>query len=350
MAGEDFDRGMRTTGGGAPTLPALAAVACLCVLPIVSTGCSQGDEEEQQPPRQAEPAARVNGVDIPERMVQEALDLYLMQRPAGSADVSDEKGLALRAQVVELLITQEVLAQRAEAEGVRVEDSEIEQRLQLMESRYGSREQMLQGLEQAGITEQGIRNLLKRALMMEKFLERQVNSQVSVSDADAEAFYRTHPEEMKEPPMLRASHILVMAQEGNVPPEERQRARASARELLERLRQGENFAELARQHSDDGSAARGGDLGFFPRGKMTPNFEQVAFELDPGQLSGVVETPYGYHIIKVTDKRPGRTLEFDEVRIALRRQLEAMQREQRTRDLLQSLHGEARIERFGALQ
>ena len=138
--------------------------------------------------------------------------------------------------------------------------------------------------------------------------------QVEVQDGGITEYYELHKtERFTAPEEVHARHILVTVPDGATEAA-KSAARTKAEELLTKLRGGGDFAALAKQHSDDpGSAAKGGDLGFFPRGRMTPAFESAAFALEPGKLSDLVETPFGFHIIKVEEHREGGPKPLDEV-------------------------------------
>lgn len=135
-------------------------------------------------------------------------------------------------------------------------------------------------------------------------------------EAFARTFYKAEAKRFEQPEQVRARHILVRSTEAD--------ARAKANQLLQKLKAGANFDELATAESQDpGSAARGGDLGFFARGRMVPTFEEAAFALQqPGQLSEVVESPHGFHIIKLEEKRSAGAPPFEEVKPQLMREAE----------------------------
>jgi peptidyl-prolyl cis-trans isomerase D len=147
-----------------------------------------------------------------------------------------------------------------------------------------------------------------------------------VSDDDLHALYDEHSDRYVIPEQRRARHILI-----SVPPdagkEAVQKARAKAESILARLNKGESFEKLAREFSDDtASAGKGGDLGYFSRGEMTPGFEKVAFSLKKGEHSGIVKTPFGFHIIEVTDIKPQVTKPFAAVRDELVKEYQAKER------------------------
>lgn len=142
---------------------------------------------------------------------------------------------------------------------------------------------------------------LKKRIVVEAFLKKKVEEQAKMSDAELQEFYNKNEEKFKTGDQVKASHILVKTE-----PE--------AQEIQKQLKTGGNFDELAKKHSIDAAAAKGGDLGWFGKGAMLPEFEKVVFGLKEGETSGIVQTKYGYHIIKLTGKRPAGIRPFEEVK------------------------------------
>ncbi|MBP6808794.1 MAG: peptidyl-prolyl cis-trans isomerase [Chromatiaceae bacterium] len=135
---------------------------------------------------------------------------------------------------------------------------------------------------------------------------------MSPTTDQAKQFYDANPDKFKQPETLKASHILIGA-DAKATPEEKQAAQQKANELLAKIKGGADFAELAKAESTCPSAKKGGDLGSFGRGQMVKPFEEVAFSLQDGEVSEVVETPFGYHIIKSQGKTPSETVPFAQV-------------------------------------
>lgn len=148
----------------------------------------------------------------------------------------------------------------------------------------------------------------KQALVVENFLateylEEVVAGTVKATDEEVQKYYEMNPDEFTTAEAVRASHILVQV-ERTAPEPERAAARARLEGIQRRLLAGEDFATLARELSEDpGAKQNGGDLGFSPRGRMVPEFETAAFALTPGETSGVVETQFGFHLIRVEERR-----------------------------------------------
>ena len=142
---------------------------------------------------------------------------------------------------------------------------------------------------------------------------------------------------------MHVSHIYLRVPP-DAPPSEKNQKRAAASEILKQVRAGADFAKAARENSDDGTAANGGDLGFFARGDMPPDFEKIAFELKPGTMSGVVELQTGLHIIKVHERRGPRTAPLAEVRDNVKQFLLEGQRQTRLDQLLGQIKAKSKIE------
>lgn len=145
--------------------------------------------------------------------------------------------------------------------------------------------------------------LMTNDLLASQYLLKEVVGKINVTDDDINLYYKAHQEEFRTPEMVRARHILIKVDK-SASNDDKAKARSKAEDILKRIKAGEDFAKLASEFSEDpGSKNKGGDLGFFPKGRMVPDFEKVAFSLKPGEVSDIVETPFGFHIIKVEEKK-----------------------------------------------
>jgi parvulin-like peptidyl-prolyl isomerase len=151
----------------------------------------------------------------------------------------------------------------------------------------------------------------KRFTLMSMLLEKEVVDKAKVTDNDLKAYYDANKAELTTNNQIRASHILVKTEE-------------EAKKIEDQIKKGGDFSKIAKEKSlDPGSGKNGGDLGYFSRGQMVPEFEKVAFSLKAGEVSPPVKTQFGYHIIKVTEKKEGKVVEFDKVKDLLNQRMTA---------------------------
>lgn len=175
-----------------------------------------------------------------------------------------------------------------------------------------------------------------------------IRANITVPEQDIQRAYNQNIDQYSTPEEVRASHILL-----NLEGKDEAAVRAQAEDLLAQIRGGADFAALATQYSQDvASASRGGDLDFFGRGRMVPEFEAVAFTLEPGQVSDLVRTQYGFHIIKVVDKKAGDVQPLDSVRATIAEQLKFERAQTRAQDLANAIAAEVKtaadLDRVGA--
>jgi len=222
--------------------------------------------------------------------------------------ISDEKLAEVRRQVIQSYVTQKILLARANEETLQVEDRvvnrELNRRFEALVQQAGSEERLV---EYFGRPLPRIKNDLRKAVregMLIDMVRRSLFGSVQVSREEVERFFTRNQAGLPErPASVELSHILLDVQ----PSEEAiQKARDKIESAMEALRLGADFDSLSALRSDDASAARGGRLGFTSRGDLVPEFEEVAYALEPGEISDVVESPFGYHIIRLIDRQGER--------------------------------------------
>ncbi len=158
-----------------------------------------------------------------------------------------------------------------------------------------------------------ILNEARKKIIIAKFVKTEVDDKIKISEEEMKKYYEEHKDEFRKPEMWRASHILV-ASEGE------------AKDVQAALAGGKNFQDLAREKSIDATASRGGDVGYFRKGQVVPEFENACFELKMGDVSPIVHTQFGYHIIKLTDKKPETVRPFEEAKPMLENELRIKER------------------------
>ncbi|MFA5354312.1 MAG: peptidylprolyl isomerase [Thermodesulfovibrionales bacterium] len=173
------------------------------------------------------------------------------------------------------------------------------------------------GLHKLPDIKEGLEVIINDFLSQE-YVKREIADKVTVSDEEVRAYYDNNPKNFQLAEMVKVSHILISVDKG-APEGAKSKAREEAEAALKRIKAGEDFGKIAAEMSDDyQSSAKGGDLGFIARGKTVPEFEQAAFTLKPGEISGIIETPYGFQIIRVEEKQEARLEEFDKVKENIR--------------------------------
>ncbi len=191
-----------------------------------------------------------------------------------------------------------------------------------------------------------LKQQLRKGMTYQKVVEAQWAGKINITEEDAKKHYDENPTQFEVKEQVRASHILIksdITDPNNDPNQAKAEAKAKIQDLLEQIKDGADFAELAKANSACPSAPGGGDLNFFPRGKMAPPFEKAAFALEVGKVSDIVETQFGYHIIKVTDHKDAGTTLFEQARDNIIKQLTQIKQSELTKNYIDSLKAAANI-------
>lgn len=289
-------------------------------------------------------AARVDGVPISRERLDRYLEEHLAARGRSVAAIqSPEAYKALVREALDLLVDGELLGQEALRRRHGPTDAQLAAAVARARAGFDRPVQFELQLERSGFTERSFADHLRKQLAIERYIARELAPAAAVTDAEVHRAYLDHPEAFRRAEEVRARHVLLGVAQG-AGAAERERARAEAEAVLAEARAGADFAALARRHSTDASAEAGGDLGFFGRGAMVAPFEAAAFALQPGELSGVVETPFGFHVICLEARRGGDLVPEAEVRQAVREALQAQRVESTVRTRIEALRRAAHVE------
>jgi len=319
----------------------LAAAALLLVaVPLAA-------EQSAKPFRDDDVVARVNGIAIYRKSVREVVQgfLTLQDSQPDAATVGE-----LAQQALDSLIGLELLYQESQAHGVVVTDAAVDDEITHSKSGFPDAHAFETAMKAKGMTDADLRRETRKTMAVNRFLEGGIWKDVRISPEQIKSFYEENKEEFKHPPQIRVSQILIRIPE-KASPAARDAAQQQAAALFAQLKAGADFAQLARQHSQDpGSASLGGDLGYIAKGDMDPAFEQRAFALAPNQLSDVVTTPYGFHIIRVTDRRDAGYTPLSEVQDRIREVLLKSERQSRQAALITDLRKKTKVELIEPLE
>jgi peptidyl-prolyl cis-trans isomerase C len=300
----------------------------------------------------AEPAnaATVNGEGIPRHKVDATLELMLAEQGIDVATVQDSEQLgSVRRQILDALITQELLWQEAEAKQLVASGAEVAARVAVVKQGAGSEESYRAELARAGFTEAEFVDDVRRQLSVQRLITEDIAADLSVSDEEVHAFYEANIDQLTRPEEIHARHVLI-----KVAPDADEAVKRDARRRIEAVleearKPGADFAELARTHSEGPSAPQGGDLGFVPEGRFVPEFEAAARSLKPGQISDVVETRFGYHVIELQERRPAQVAAEAEVSDRIRDHLRQQKSRSAVQERVRFLRERADVEILGPL-
>jgi peptidyl-prolyl cis-trans isomerase C len=317
-----------------PGIGALSAWALALSIAIAAAGAG-----EALPPDQV--AAKVNGVPITTQELTRSFQAHVQVPYAMVQD--DPRAQEVLRQILDNLIDRELLLQEAKARKMSVPSQELDAELDQLVKRFPSKEAFDEALKAQNISLEALKKDMEGQMLRRRLMKQEVFDKVSVNPNDYQTFYQKNKDKYVEEEQVRARHILIKVPQGAEPADE-QKLKTRAADALKRAKKGEDFAELARQFSEDGTKDKGGDLGFFRRGQMVAEFEDAAFALQPGQVSELVRTPFGYHIIKVEEHKPSRALSFEEAQEQVKEDVRREQIYARYQEYVAELRHKARIE------
>lgn len=273
--------------------------------------------------------ATVNGTKISRDDYKKTLDLYKssMEQSYGK-DIWDkevEKGVKYRDKFKDLILQQmistEVIYSQAKKDKLLPKDEEVEKSFKELKTAMEKDENYKKQLDEIGIDDAFLKDQQSKDLAMQNY-QAYFAKNTKVSDDEMKKYYDTHKDEFKKDE-VEASHILLKTVDKDNKPlskDKKAEAKKKAEEALKKVKSGEDFAEVAKSYSEDSSASDGGKLGFFSKGQMVAEFEEAAFSMKKGEISNIVESQFGYHIIKVTDKINEQT-SFEDAKETIKEQL-----------------------------
>lgn len=286
--------------------------------------------------------ARVNGKAILGRDLEELIrrNLTSIGNPEWKNLREDYRG-QLTLTDLTVLINSKLLYQKAVATGTKVTDAEVEAELQKLAKSYASDAEFNAALASQNIDRATLEKNLYETLTMSRYVDETVNKKVVVTQEELSKYYSGNPAQFHHPDIVRTSHILIRP--AGDTPEQDAIAKDRAEALLARVKKGDDFAKLARENSVDKSATQGGDVGFGTKESMAPEYGEAAFSLPVGSIQ-LVKTQFGYHIIKVTEKKKEGLATLEEVKAELTDFLKNQKAQSELNKLVNELRNSAKIE------
>ena len=247
-------------------------------------------------------------------------------------------------EALEMMIDEKLQIQQGKKMGFEVDDITVDAAIKNIEKKNSLENGQLESmLESEGKSVEAYRNNVRDQILISKITGFELGSRVNISKRKIEKYYHDRQKEFWESGKVRAKHILILA-EKCVSEKIRKKKNKQIKEILAELKEGRDFAEAAKEYSEDISASKGGDVGFVVRGQMVPEFEKAVYRLKEGEVSDVVETEYGYHIIKAEEIQKGRTLPFKEVENKIKSILLSRKQKSAYKDWMRELRESAFIE------
>jgi len=334
-------------------LPALIAAAAL------AAGCpdskTDGDKgataegaasavtaEKAEPVKETGPIATVNGKDVDRAEFDEMYEKMTRVYTKRGQSIPENVARRHKKNIFKRLIEKALLTQEIEKQGVTLTDAELEEGLAKYKEMFRTDANFERYLQNSSTTLDKIKDNIRFNKTLDKLLEK--DSPVQITEAETKEYYEQNKRRYQDREQVKASHIL-MKLDKDAPPDQVEAARKKAVEVAkEAKKKGADFEALARKYSGGPTAPKGGSLGYFSRGRMAKEFEDVAFKLKPGQVSDPVLTKFGWHIIKSFDHRPPGEKPFDEVKDSIGKLLESRERRLRKSKILRDLKATAKIE------
>ncbi len=312
---------------------------------------SKGAEDEVSIP---DVVAKVNGVEIKSAPIKFQLSSSMRK---GKRPFSPAEKREIVSSLVDKEIVRELVHQEGKATKVEIDSESVEKEFQGVMKPYKDKADFQKALDARGLTEDELRNSIEVDLIAKKLIDDQVRGKVKITDEDVKSYYDSNQEKFFRPESYRAHHIFISifppelmkttpVKELNERREELDKeAKKKIADILAELKSGGDFAELAKKYSHDlGSAPNGGDLDFIYKGVFDPAFDEAVSKLKVGEVSDVVDTSYGYHIIKLGETKPAEQATFDEMKEAIQKHLFLEQAKLKVEKFVQKLRKNATIE------
>ena len=290
-----------------------------------------------------DPVAVVNGEKISRAELEKNFNDALTANGVPASKLTADQKLQGYNQILDGMIIEKLV--NKQSADITVSKDEVDAQLAKIKKQFPSEDVFESEMKKSGLTMDKFTANLKRSIRQNKWMQAQVQGKDTVTDAEAKTFYDNNPKEFTHPDLVRASHILF-AVPPDATPDQQKAAEKKAEAAIVRANKGEPIDQLAAELSDEpGAKQRGGDLGYFPKGKMVQAFDEAVFSQQVGTVSATpVKTQFGYHVIKVTDKKPAGTASFDEAKSQIEAFLQVQKRKQIFKGIIQDLRQAAKIE------
>jgi peptidyl-prolyl cis-trans isomerase C len=327
----------------------MTAVAVLALQTAIVCGAeSKAVEIKAEAPKTSptDVLAKVNGTPITRSELDRAVTTILAQTHAPQ-NLPAEAQQQVEENAINQLIGSELLYQAGSKQEIKDLDKQVEEKLAQGKARFSTTAEYEAALKANNIDEKELKAVIRKDIIINNLYQKEVIAKTTVTEAEIKKFYDENKEKFKKPESYHASHILIGV-DPQATPEEKQKAKEKAEAIRKKLLAGADFAALAKAESTCPSKEKGGDLGTFSKGEMVPEFEKATEALKPGEISDVVETQFGYHIIKLIEKKDPGVVTLDEVKDKIEAYLKQTKAQKALLEYVDELKGKAKIEMISA--
>ncbi|GAB4177228.1 MAG: peptidylprolyl isomerase [Terrimicrobiaceae bacterium] len=320
----------------------VSLLAALALAPALAFAQDKPGDSDSAAIVLKDPVAIVNGEKITKDELDNALNEAVKASGIKAEDLTAEQKMEGYRQILDDMIMDKLLTKASE--GITVPKEQIDAEVAKLKAQFPSEDAFQKQLDSVGQTPEKLTAALGKMMQQRQWVESKIGKAADVTDADAKKFYDENKSEFEQPEQVKASHILLRVD--NEAPEETVKSQLEkANAAAARVKKGESFADVAKEISEEpGAKESGGDLGYFSKDRMVPEFAEASFKLKPGEISEPVRTQFGWHIIKVEDRKPAGTATFDEVKNQLIAYLKSDKQRKAVNDLMKTLREDAKIE------
>ena len=289
------------------------------------------------------PVAKVGDIEISRAAFNQQMERTKKRFERAGRDIPEALGKRLKENIIRKLVDDTLIEVKAGKEGITVAAAELDTKFAEHKKRFGKEENFQKYLERTGQGVEDVKNDLKSNMLRENLFAK-IMGAGEPTDEDAKAYYEKNVDRYKQREQVKASHILLKVSKEMTPAQKKEK-QGKAKQLFKKAKKADAaaFAALAKENSEGPTASRGGDLGFFSRGRMVKAFEDAAFKAKKGATLGPIETQFGFHVIRVFDKKPERQRAYDEVKDSIKTTLTAREKSKKKRELLKQLREEIKV-------
>jgi len=322
----------------------IAMVGLLGLLAACQTSTTDGTSGTNSKST-AELVAKVNGAGITKADYEAAVARNLSRYQGQGHKLPPGIEQRIQESVLRRLIDDSVVAQKAKAIGIEITEQDVNGKFDEHKKRFRTEQAFADYLKRSNNSEENMRRDLKRNMLRDKVVEK-MSGVMDIPESDVQKYYDDHVKRFIEKEQVKASRILIRVPSKATDDERTASKKKAAKIQKKAAKKDTDFAALAKENSNGPEAGRGGQLNWFSRGRMPPEFDTVAFKLKKNEVSGVIQTKLGYEIIKLWDKKAERQRPFDEVNTNIKNSLMARQRNEKRREVLRELKGGANVEQL----